>query len=85
MPTTMDNSLKNEFEFYLAHQAQFVEKYNGRVIVLKEHVVLGDYATPGDAIRETVKSHAIGTFLVQEVTPGSDAYTATYRSRVLFS
>lgn len=81
----MEIPLKNEFDFYLSHQQELVEKYNGKVIVIKSQEIIGVYDSLGEAIDETKKTHKLGTFLVQEVEPGTNAYTQTYHSRVIFS
>lgn len=81
----MASPLKTEFEYYLAHQDELVAKYNGRVVVIKNRTVIGDYADEPTAVLETQKSHALGTFLVQRVAPGPDAYTQTFHSRVSFN
>lgn len=78
----MPSSLHAEFEYYLAHQDELVRQYEGRVIAVKDRTVLGDYATEQEAIAETAKRHPIGTFLVQRVEKGTDAYTQTFYSRV---
>lgn len=75
--------LKDEFEYYLEHQADFVAKYAGRYIVLKNHEVLGVYETNIEAYQETEKEHELGTFLIQFVQAGEDSYTQTFHSRVL--
>lgn len=81
----MNEGLKKEFEYFLAHQKELVEKYNGRFIVIKDGAILGDYSDALKAVSETQKQHKIGTFLVQKVEPGSDVYTQTYHSRVAFA
>ena len=46
--------------------------------------MLGDYDSQGEAVKETEKAgYELGTFLVQKVSPGPDAYTQTHHSRVL--
>jgi len=75
--------LKNEFDYYLAHQADFVAKYLGKFIVLKDHEVLGVYATNIEAYHETAKQHEVGSFLIQFVQDGEGSYTQTFHSRVL--
>lgn len=80
-----DSPLKKEFEFYLAHQAELVEKYNGKFISIKDGIVLGAYETPTQAIAVTKQTHPLGTFLVQKVEPGTGAYTQTFHSRVIFA
>lgn len=81
----MSSPLKDEFQYYLNHQDELVEKYNGRYIVIKDGEVLGNYGSELDAVMETQKMHKLGTFLVQFVSPGSKAYTQTFHSRVMFS
>lgn len=81
----MDGQLKKEFEYYLAHQADFVKNYDGKVIVLKNQKVIGVFDDAPTAVRETQKTEPLGTFLVQKVEPGAGATTQTFHSRVAFS
>lgn len=76
-------ALKDEFDFYLKNQSEFVEKFLGKYIVLKNHEVLGAYNTNIEAYTETEKIHALGTFLIQLVEEGNESYTQTFHSRVL--
>ena len=76
MPTEHD--LHDEFQYYLTHQDELVEQYNGKVIVLKDHKVLGSYDSASEAVTETQKTHELGTFLVQPVSPGTEAYTRKF-------
>ena len=78
----MSNLLEKEFEFYLANQDQLVEKFNGRVIVIKNGEVIGDYDDVPTAVEETQKEHDLGAFLVQKCSPGTGDYTAQFHSRV---
>ncbi len=80
----MESPLQKEFNYYLEHQSELVEKYNGKFIVIKDCKVLGSYDDELTAITETQKEHKLGTFLVQKVTPGDEAYTQTFHSRVAF-
>jgi hypothetical protein len=77
-------NLQREFAWYLKHQADLVAQFNGRVVVIKDEQVIGDFADVAEAVRATQVAHPIGTFLVQKVEPGPDAYTATFHSRVSF-
>ncbi|OHB75886.1 MAG: hypothetical protein A2Z34_08420 [Planctomycetes bacterium RBG_16_59_8] len=81
----MLRTLKDEFQYYLEHQSELVEKYNGKFIVITNGSVIGAYETEVEAIETTIKIHALGTFLVQRCEPGSAGYTQTYHSRVAFS
>lgn len=77
--------LEKEFKYYLDHQDELLKKYNGRVIVIKGDEVIGDYNSEAEAYTESLKSHKLGTFLIQVCVPGSDTYTQTFHSRVVFS
>jgi len=78
----MDSPLKREFEYYLAHQDEFVKKYNGKFVVIKDQQVIGVFDDQARAVEDTSKLHDLGTFLVQKVEPGDQAYTQTFHSRV---
>ena len=80
----MASPLQKEFEYYLAHQAEMVSRYNGKFVVLKDGKVVGVYDSELAAVTETQKTHRLGTFLVQKVEPGEGAYTQTFHSRVAF-
>ena len=77
-------TLHNEFQWYINHQDEMVQGYDGKVIVIKDGVVLGAFDDELIAITETRKDQEIGTFLVQRVSPGTDAYSQTFHSRVGF-
>ena len=80
---TERNGLAKEFDYYLANQDDLVTRYDGKVLVIKNCIVLGAYDSPIEAVSETQKAHELGTFLVQAVSPGPDAYTQTFHSRVM--
>lgn len=74
--------LENEFSYYLQHQEELVKKYNGRFIVIVGTQVVGDYGSFADAVSESQKTYALGTFLVQKCSEGKADYTVSYHSRV---
>lgn len=74
--------LEREFKYYLEHQNELVKKYNGKFIVIKNREVIGAFDSELEAIEKTAEKHELGTFLVQKCEPGSQAYTATYHSRI---
>jgi len=78
----MDSPLKREFDYYLAHQDELVKQYNGKFVVIKNLQVIGVHDDELTAVSETAKQHELGTFLVQKVEPGEEAYTQTFHSRV---
>ena len=80
----MDDNLDKQFKFYLEHQDAYVEQYDGKVIVLKDERVLGAYESELGAVNETRRYHELGTFLIQRVSAGDEAYTVTFHSRATF-
>lgn len=80
----MESTLKKEFDYYLANQADMVAKYNGKYVVIRDGKVIGFFDDQVTAVTETQKTHKVGTFLVQKVEPGNAAYTQTFHTRVAF-
>lgn len=74
--------IADAFRYYLRNQADFVEKYDGKVVAIAGEVVLGAYDDHLAALKATSRDHEIGTFLLQLVSQGDEAYTASFRSRV---
>lgn len=81
----MPAKLAKEFKFYLKHQNEYVRKYKGKFVVIKGEEFLGAYDSEFEAIRETTKNHELGTFLIQICEPGTESYTHTFHSRVVFT
>lgn len=81
----MMEKLEKEFKYYLEHQKELVKKYNGKFVVIKNREVIGVFDTELEAIEKTAEKHELGTFLVQKCEPGSESYTQTYHSRVMFA
>jgi len=78
-------SLEKEFQYYLDHQKELVKQYNGRFVVIKDCQVRGAYNSELEAVNEASRQFKPGTFLVQKCEPGSESYTQTYHSRVVFT
>lgn len=77
--------LKREFDYYVAHQHELIEKYNGKVVVIIGQEVIGVYDDELVAVESTSEDYEPGTFLVHRVSPGSGNYTQTFHSRVVFT
>ncbi len=65
----------SQFEYYRTHQDELVAKYNGKVLVIVNHEVVGAYETEDEAYWEAVKDYKLGTFCIQLCSPGREAYT----------
>jgi hypothetical protein len=75
---------EKELNFFIKNQEEFIKKYNGKVLALKEEAVIGVYDTPLQAYTEAQKEHKLGTFAIQPCRPGPEAYTVTIATRGLF-
>ena len=77
--------LGEAFGFYLANQDEMVEKYDGKVIAIKDGKVLEAYDSELAAAIGTRKHHERGTYLIQRVSKGNEGHTAIFHSpRVTF-
>ncbi len=74
--------LEREYKYYLDHKGALLENFENRVVVIKGDEVLGDYLTKEDALRQTVKNHELGTFLIQEISEEEISNIPRFHSRV---
>ena len=78
------DELKKQFEYYVAHQAEIVEKYNGKFVIIVGEQVVGAFDTEMEAYAAAIEKYEAGTFMLQFVGPGKDNYTQTFHSIVVF-
>lgn len=76
--------LKQEFQYYLDHQAELVKKYLNKFLVIKDQKVVAEYDTKQEAYDEASSKYELGTFLIQHCLPGSLSHTQTFHSQVIF-
>lgn len=81
----MNKELKKDFDFFIANHAEMVKKYLGRVVVISNEKVYGDFGSELDALTAVRDKLAPGSFLVQRVKDRPDEYTQTFHSRVVFA
>lgn len=74
--------VEQNFRYYLSHQNELVEKYNGKYIVIVNNQVVGAYDDFPHAYYSSLEKYEPGTFMIQMCTPGKEAYTARYYNRV---
>ena len=77
--------LEKEFEYYLSHQEELAQKYNGKFLVISGEKVVGIYQSNSEAYNEATKSYPLGTFLIQHCTFGKEGHTQIFHSRVIFN
>lgn len=78
----MSISLSKEFDYYKKNQEDFVAKYNGKFLVIKNMEVVGVYDAEMDAYTDAKNKYELGTFLIQECIHGNEGYTQVFHSRV---
>ena len=76
--------LTKEFAYYKDHQAELVEQYLGKFVVIKGDVVDAAFDTQMQAYKYAVEKYEPGTFMIQQVLPGEDNYSQTFFSNVAF-
>jgi hypothetical protein len=81
MTTTM---LEQEFKYFLDHKSELITTYMGKYIVIVGDKVTGSFESEIEAYNESLKSHKLGTFLIQLCTSGIESYTHTFHSRAAF-
>jgi hypothetical protein len=76
------SNLNQELDYYISHQREIVDQYDGQVVVIHDQSVVGAYPNELEATTEARKKFKLGEFLVQRVAAGTDAFTQTFYSRV---
>jgi hypothetical protein len=74
---------EQDLQYFVEHQEELVQKYEGRVLVIKDQRVIGAYDSALEAYLEAQKNHQVGSFLIQPCHPGADAYTVTITSHAV--
>ncbi len=79
------DDLREEFRYYLEHQDEIVERYDGKVVAIRGECVVEAFNSEVEAVTEMQKRYELGTFLIQRVSEGNEAYTQTFHSRLRIS
>ncbi len=80
------NLLQKEFQWYLSHQDELVEKYNGKYLIISGNKVLFASSDKNMAYNKGNELAGIGNYILQLCTPGDEAYTLTFHTqRVRFA
>jgi hypothetical protein len=82
MTAGMPPRMLKEFEFYIKHQDDLLQRFHGKFIAIKGAEILGGFETEIQAITEAKKRWDLGTFMVQKCEPGSENYTQVFHSRI---
>ena len=64
--------LHTEIKFYRQHHKGLIAKYANKYIVISGKKIIGVYNSHSEAYTESIKTHELGTFLIQHVTDKKD-------------
>lgn len=76
--------LDREYNYYKQNQKTFLEKYRGKVLVIRDEKIIGVYEDEATAYKESVSKYGLGTFLIQKCVPDRETIQ-TFHSNVIFS
>ena len=76
--------LDKEFQYYKDHQKELVQRYKGKVLVIRQETVVSTHDDQLEAYLDARNKYPAGTFLIQLCMPGKKNYTQTFHSRVTF-
>ena len=69
-----DHQRKN-LDWYIANQAQLSAKYNGKILLIVDQILIGTFDTMEDAYVTALKSRELGSFTLQPCSPDPGSYT----------
>ncbi|GAB6394123.1 MAG: hypothetical protein MdMp024_0435 [Bacteroidales bacterium] len=72
--------LRNLFEWYLDHQKELVEKYDGKYLVIRNNAVVGVHDSDSETVFDAESRYEAGTFLVQKCSHGGQDSAQCFNS-----
>jgi hypothetical protein len=76
--------IRDDFEYYTAHQDEIVNGHIDEFVVIKDSHVLGYYTYEAEAF-EAMKTHELGTFIVKKCRQRGTDVVTYYNNRVSFA
>ena len=76
--------LNSDYEFYRSHKKEFLQKYQGKYLLIYNKELIADYKTQVEAMENALKKYEVGTFLIQQCVSDDEEMMKFY-SRVSFS
>lgn len=73
--TERNKPIDKYFQYYLDHQDEFVEKYNGKVLLMIDYKVVKTFDTEKEAHEYSEKYYKSKMCLVQKCSPGDEDTT----------
>lgn len=66
-----------DYQYYLDHFDELVEKYDGYVLLIVNRTVVGTYHTEAEAYKDAIGKYEPGTFLIHKCKKNSPVYSTT--------
>lgn len=76
--------LGKEYDYFLKNKQEFLKEYLNKFIVIKDEQIVGSYSSQEEALKESSRKYAPGTFLIQKVSDKPEDTTQRFFSRVYF-
>lgn len=76
--------IKDDFNYYTAHQDEIVDGHIDEFVVIKDSQILGYYKQEAEAF-EAMKNHELGTFIVKKCQLRGTDTVVYYNNRVSFA
>jgi hypothetical protein len=67
--------LKRNLDWYIEHQNELAAKYNGKVLLIVDQLLVGAFNSMQDAYTAALKKYVPGSFTLQPCSPDPDSYT----------
>ena len=71
---------EKELQFYIDNQKELVDKYDGKVIIIKDQTIQGVFDSTPEAYNFGVEKYGLGNFALQQISRGKDSHTAVFHS-----
>lgn len=63
-------ALEKQYDFYVSHEGELLEKYNGMHLVISDNLQVMAFLKPQDAFDYGEAHFGLGNFLLQRCSPG---------------
>jgi hypothetical protein len=74
---SVPDPLKRNLDWYIANQKELSAKYNGKILLIVDQKLVGDFGSMDEAYATALKTYQLGSFTLQPCSPDSDSYTLT--------
>jgi len=81
----MNKKLDKEYQFFEKNRKNLIKQYPDKFVIVKNQKIAGVYNTEESAYQHAIKSHKLGTFLIQQCIKEKEEKIAVFNSRVIFT